>query len=354
MKLAVNVIKLMALALLVAVLVHPLKSEAAVNTSAPDLTMTIGNVKGYVGDTVDVPVKINKPNKGIAAYGVELNYDSSALEVVGIKEGYGSGDTAACSQNKEGCFWSSYDNSKGYLRTAWADTTAGDHPITETTTLFTVEFKIKDGKKLGANPLTVDSSNKESLSFSDVSNHPLNVEVENGQLTTAKSSNADLSSLQLSNGKLTPAFSKTVDTYKASVAHSVDSISIATKAEDAHSTVTINGKPATDQYSLETGDNTFKINVQAQDGTSKDYTIKVTREKDQTTVNNQTDSGKGTHASTGTSQTDSSNGTHVKTLPKTGDDSYIDRYLNIGIGAVTAAILITLVIYYRKKRMTQD
>ncbi|MFS0774850.1 cohesin domain-containing protein [Neobacillus sp. 3P2-tot-E-2] len=147
-----------------------------------DTTISIGNVQGTVGEVVEVPVKISQPKKEIAAYGIEINFDKDSLKVVGIQSGYGStADT--CSDKAEGCFWSNYDNTAGFLRAAWADPTAGDSPINKETKLFTIQVEVIHPDYVGEKKLTVRVKDPEALSFTDASNHALSVGVEDGAFT---------------------------------------------------------------------------------------------------------------------------------------------------------------------------
>jgi len=87
-----------------------------------------------------------------------------------------------------------------------------------------------------------------------------------------RSSNANLSNLTVNPGTLTPAFSPTTTNYTVNVPYAVSSITITGTAAETSATVVGNGtKP------LNVGSNTFTITVTAQDGTTKNYTVNVTR-----------------------------------------------------------------------------
>jgi len=90
----------------------------------------------------------------------------------------------------------------------------------------------------------------------------------------AVSDDASLSGLTVSKGTLTPAFDAGVTEYTVSAASDVTSITIAAAANDPKATVSgdIGEKP------LNVGKNTFTVTVTAEDGTTRDYTIAVTRE----------------------------------------------------------------------------
>ena len=91
-------------------------------------------------------------------------------------------------------------------------------------------------------------------------------------------SNADLAGLTLSKGTLSPKFSAEKEQYKAVVENAVSSILVTPKAADENSTVTVNGKPASEKVDLQVGYNTIKVKVVSADGkATKTYTIQVTR-----------------------------------------------------------------------------
>lgn len=138
-------------------------------------------------------------------------------------------------------------------------------------------------------PLTVGSGNAITLQ----------VTAENGAtkaytitVTRAKSSNADLAGLVLSSGDITPSF--VPGTYKANVDYSVSSVTITpTVADTAYATVTVHlydgdgasvsgphtveNNTASPSLPLRVGNNTITVVVTAQDGTTRTYTVSVTR-----------------------------------------------------------------------------
>ena len=89
---------------------------------------------------------------------------------------------------------------------------------------------------------------------------------------SAQSSNAYLSSLSLGDVTLTPAFAADTTAYSASVANSVESVTVTATAADSKASVS-----GTGEHSLDVGRNTITVKVTAEDGTTKDYTITVDR-----------------------------------------------------------------------------
>lgn len=91
------------------------------------------------------------------------------------------------------------------------------------------------------------------------------------------SSNADLSGLTVSSGMLEPAFSPDTTAYKVDVDNDIQNITVFGTASDAKSTLSVNNGVV---QSLNTGINLVTIQVTAQDGTTKDYIVTVTRSSD--------------------------------------------------------------------------
>ncbi|MGJ0479243.1 autotransporter domain-containing protein [Pantoea agglomerans] len=99
--------------------------------------------------------------------------------------------------------------------------------------------------------------------------------------TTLSSSDATLSGLSISSGSLSPSFSPATSRYSASVANSVTSVGITPVANDSHATIIINGSQfnsgSTATISLASGDNSISVVVTAQDGSTRSYSITVSR-----------------------------------------------------------------------------
>ncbi|MFS1514442.1 fibronectin type III domain-containing protein [Chengkuizengella sp. SCS-71B] len=88
--------------------------------------------------------------------------------------------------------------------------------------------------------------------------------------------NANLSDLTVSKGTLNPSFDPEKIDYEVSVANDITSITVTPTTEHEKANATIEGSPS----DLKVGDNTIKVIVTAEDGTTtKEYTLIVTREK---------------------------------------------------------------------------
>ena len=97
------------------------------------------------------------------------------------------------------------------------------------------------------------------------------------------SSDADLSGLTLSAGTLVPAFARDSLAYTATVANSIDSLTIMPTSNHNGATITVNGTSvssgnASSAIPLSVGENTITIVVAAEDGKmTKTYTVTVER-----------------------------------------------------------------------------
>ncbi|QMV41491.1 hypothetical protein FPL14_10010 [Cohnella cholangitidis] len=98
------------------------------------------------------------------------------------------------------------------------------------------------------------------------------------------SNNANLADWQLmgTGGTVNFAFDSGTTDYNIQVTHSVTGLKMLLATSDSYSIVSVNGMRATansitGEYPLATGNNAFEVNVKAQDGTVKKYTLNVNR-----------------------------------------------------------------------------
>jgi hypothetical protein len=96
------------------------------------------------------------------------------------------------------------------------------------------------------------------------------------------SANADLISLSLSSGTLSPVFSSNTTEYTANVENEVEFITVMPFVADYNTTIKVNGTPVTSgsasgSIALNIGINTINITIIAESGSTKTYTISVTR-----------------------------------------------------------------------------
>lgn len=101
-------------------------------------------------------------------------------------------------------------------------------------------------------------------------------------VTRTISANADLSGLLLSSGTLSPAFAAGTTDYEASVENSVSSITVTPTTADGSAGMTVNDVPVNSGFAsaplpLVVGSNMIKVEVTAENGTKRLYTVTVTR-----------------------------------------------------------------------------
>ncbi|BFT69167.1 cadherin-like beta sandwich domain-containing protein [Paenibacillus sp. P36] len=99
-------------------------------------------------------------------------------------------------------------------------------------------------------------------------------------VTRVGSSNANLSGLSLSSGVLSPVFASGTTNYSATVPNDVSVTTVTYNTADSHATadLRLNGASANNPVNLTVGSNIISLVVTAQDGTTKSYSVTVTRE----------------------------------------------------------------------------
>lgn len=104
----------------------------------------------------------------------------------------------------------------------------------------------------------------------------MNVNMGNSVVTInapyTASGNNNLSSLSISPGTLSPGFSAGTTSYSASVSNSTTSVAVSAKAADGKAKVAVWGNTG-----LDVGNNTVTVQVTAENGSKKTYTITVNR-----------------------------------------------------------------------------
>ena len=117
-------------------------TSSAIQTTS-NLNVSIGSVAGVKGQAVNVPVSIKSLTDNIASYGMTINFDKNALEILDVTSVYGKSFEDSCDQDVNGCFVYNVNQEEGWLKVAWVDSSGGDHPISFPTALFTLKMKIK-------------------------------------------------------------------------------------------------------------------------------------------------------------------------------------------------------------------
>ncbi|MFJ8236266.1 cadherin-like beta sandwich domain-containing protein [Ureibacillus sp. NPDC094379] len=137
---------------------------------------------------------------------------------------------------------------------------------------------------------SVTSGNSTTV-FLNVGENPINVTVtaQNGStktytitITREASSNENLSNLTLSQGTLSPEFAPSTTNYTATVGNGVSSIDVTATLEENTASLVIDGDSVTSgnvkTALLNVGENPINVEVTAQNGSTKTYTIMITRE----------------------------------------------------------------------------
>lgn len=106
---------------------------------------------------------------------------------------------------------------------------------------------------------------------------------EVGFLAKLQNITAALTGISLSSGTLSPAFSSTRLQYTATVTNATSSITVTPSVQEASSVINVNGAvvnsaTASSPIALQVGTNTITIDVTAEDGSTRKYTVTVTRE----------------------------------------------------------------------------
>ena len=91
---------------------------------------------------------------------------------------------------------------------------------------------------------------------------------------TPKSSNNTLSELSVKEGAITPVFEKDVREYALTIPYEVSEVNVTATPSDSKATITIEGNK-----DLKEGENIVTIKVTAEDGSTANYVIKVTRKR---------------------------------------------------------------------------
>ncbi|GAB6989854.1 S-layer homology domain-containing protein [Paenibacillus pini] len=155
-------------------------------TTAVKLQLVIGEITAKTGDAVQLPVTLQNPSHNIASYNLQLDYNPASIEVLAITPTYGD-STPACESSQNGCFQSNINNTQGWVRAIWVDSTGGNRMLSSTQQLFTIQVKIK-GIAMDGKAFTVDSDNPEHLNLTGVDekvSYP--AEIKGGRITLSQS-----------------------------------------------------------------------------------------------------------------------------------------------------------------------
>lgn len=189
-----------------------------------------------VGNTVTVSVKISSSSP-IGAINYSVSYDDEKLTHV-----------------------------SGVLN----DVTDDKYGQTSFTLTFKFRAKASGNAYIGFSILEAYDTDLNSLTWSNTS-ATVNI-VTQAEIQASYSKNNYLSYLGVDNFEISPAFDKDTDSYSLTVENEVTAINVSGNREDSKSSVSGLG-----EYGLEEGNNIIEVVVTAQNGSSRTYTLNVTR-----------------------------------------------------------------------------
>lgn len=238
--------------LLTAVLLLSLIGTLPVSAASGSLSASASASSVTIGNTVTVTLKYNS-DAPIASIDAQFTYNASAFKYVSCTGATGHGGAGAVNL-------SYYSTSASAPKSATIKLTlnaiaagAGNF------SLQTIGFiNDNDGSSLG--------TPSKSLSVSAIN--------------PTKSGNANLASLKPSSGTLVPKFSANTTNYTISVPYTTTSLSLSATTADKGAKTSVSGK-----NTLSVGKNTQVITVTAANGTTKKYTVVITRSANQSTAN---------------------------------------------------------------------
>ncbi|MBQ3203231.1 MAG: cadherin-like beta sandwich domain-containing protein [Clostridia bacterium] len=241
----------------------PVSAAANLSVSASASTVT-------VGQNVTVTLKYDGDGQTIGGVIGSLSYDTNVFSYVSF-----SGNDVQV------------NGGAGKMRFVYTPTTA------QAPTSATVSFTFKSDAPGSCNFTVATEEFVNDTDYASLGSPSGSVTVTASNPTL--SGNANLKSLVPSKGTLTPKFDPDVTEYKITVANSVKSVSLVPTPEHSGAKTSISGKNA-----VEVGKNTRVITVTAPNGTTKKYTVVITRAAAPSTTGS---TGSGSTTPTGTRPT---------------------------------------------------
>lgn len=217
-------------------------------------SVSVASSSPQVGDTVSITFKLSGSEK-IGAVTADFDFDSAKLQYV------------SCSGTNMGRFTSKLITDSR-IRVFDVDMTV-ENPVAsysitlqfKTLAIGTAEVSLVDGLLENENGAIGSATATASVTVK-------------AKPSPSLSSNCNLSALKVPQGcTLSPAFSSNVTQYTCTVPYSVTSFPIEPTRSDSKSSIEFIGK-----VSLDVGKNTRSVRVTAEDGTTKTYTITITRQ----------------------------------------------------------------------------
>lgn len=225
-------------------------------------SVTLSGGSAEVGKTVTVSGTVKCSKSAIGAATVTLTYDTTGLKFVSGSSGTNGGSGSVV--------YSGY----------------GDGSVKSLS--FTLKFKVlKEGSFTISGVADAYNFDEQQLTMSvssatvkgtvvekedPVEEEPDEPDTPSATTTTKKSSNTKLSSLKVYPGTLSPEFSANVRKYTVQVDSDVEEVTISATTKSSKATFYVSG--GTD---LKEGENTAKVVVTAEDGTTNSYTITINK-----------------------------------------------------------------------------
>ena len=262
-------------------------SFAARVSAAGTATLKVsGPTTASLNETITVTIVVDNisANNGVVGVGGVLKFDTTYLEPISV--------TGATSPY----VFSAVKQREGEYSLAGLDFT-GANGIKTNTAIYTLSLKaIKTGTtKIEVREGELSDAAGDILSLT---NTPLNITIgessggsdpEDPPVEQPKSSNADLNTLSVSGYTISPAFDKDTLNYTLTVPNNQTEVTINATLADGKASIAGTGR-----RTLDVGANPLKVTVKAEDGTTKIYTINVTRSEDTSTPETDTRSGDAT------------------------------------------------------------
>ena len=212
--------------------------QIKVNAASLSVTGSLSTTNTVVGNTITVTFKYSSSNP-LGAIVYAMSYDNDKLTLI-------SGTQS---------------NALSYTGNDKSDTVKFTFKAKASGTA-NVSFKINEALDFDGNTLQASTISKS-----------ITIKTQK-EIEDSYSKINNLTNLTINNGTLTPQFNKSTTKYDVEVENDVTSIIVDGKREDSKSSV--NGFK---EYTLDEGLNVIEVKVTAQNGSSKTYTINVTRKE---------------------------------------------------------------------------
>lgn len=198
-------------------------------------------------------------NNGFAGHEGYINYDTSKLEFV------------SATNTVNG--WVIYTNKlTNKIKFMGYDDNPPNNAKNMNTQIFKAIFKVLPNAQKGNTTITVDNIKGSNGAGYKVVANDTSIGINIIDNVVSKSNDANLSNLSVTGQTLSPAFTPDKTDYKVTVPNDVSSLNVSAVTNDPKAKVSITGN-----NNLSIGKNNIIVEVQAEDGTKKVYTIEVTR-----------------------------------------------------------------------------